>query len=189
MFNIVLIGTGQGVTDLGCYLEQTGHRCLKLAETGRLLQLAKQAAPDLAIVVAAEPLESLLADLLTLSRGHPLPVILFVDSCPDDFYRRVIEAHIAEFIVDGLDCRRLPGIIHTAIARFEQINALKTALEEARGQLENRKQIDRAKAILIKARNFSEDEAYHTLRKLAMDRNITIGEMAKNVIAMADLLK
>jgi response regulator NasT len=66
---------------------------------------------------------------------------------------------------------------------------LKTALEDARTQLEDRKQIDRAKAILIKTQNFTEDQAYHTLRKLAMDRNITLGEMARNVLAMAELLK
>ena len=55
--------------------------------------------------------------------------------------------------------------------------------------LRTEKDIDRAKAILIKTQNFSEDEGYHTLRKLAMDRNITLGEMAKNVIAMSELFK
>jgi two-component system, response regulator / RNA-binding antiterminator len=61
--------------------------------------------------------------------------------------------------------------------------------QAARSQLESRKQIDRAKTILMKTQNFTENVAYHTLRKLAMDRNITLGEMAKNVIAMAELLK
>jgi response regulator NasT len=49
--------------------------------------------------------------------------------------------------------------------------------------------VDRAKAVLIKSQGYSEDEAYHALRKLAMDRKVSIGEMAKNVIAMAELLK
>ena len=66
---------------------------------------------------------------------------------------------------------------------------INNALEEARAKLEDRKQIDRAKAILIKTQNFTEDEAYHTLRKLAMDRNISLGEMAKNVIVMSELFK
>jgi response regulator NasT len=76
-----------------------------------------------------------------------------------------------------------------ALVRFKHQQALKQALQEARIQLEDRKQIDRAKAILINTRNFTENEAYHTLRKLAMDRNITLGQMARNVIAMAELLK
>jgi response regulator NasT len=85
--------------------------------------------------------------------------------------------------------KRLNSIIKVAIARFKHQQALKTALEEARAKLEDRKVTDQAKAILIKTQNFSEDEAYHTLRKLAMDRKITLGEMAKNVIAMSDLFK
>lgn len=76
-----------------------------------------------------------------------------------------------------------------AQARFRQLQALRHDLEDARSQLEDRKQIDRAKAILIKTQKFTEHEAYHTLRKLAMDRNITLVAMAKNVIAMAELLK
>ncbi|MEQ1531502.1 MAG: ANTAR domain-containing protein, partial [Methylococcales bacterium] len=88
--------------------------------------------------------------------------------------------------VEHLD---LAGLVHTAMARFKYQQTLKNELESTRAQLEDRKQIDRAKAILIKTQHFTENEAYHTLRKLAMDRNITLAEMAKNVIAMAELLK
>jgi len=100
-----------------------------------------------------------------------------------------MKAEVSALIIDGLTGHRINSVIQVAVARFKQQQVLKEALEEARHQLEDRKQIDRAKAILIKTQNFSEDEAYHTLRKLAMDRNITLGEMARNVIAMADLLK
>jgi len=189
MLNIVVIETGQDRNGLCGCLEQAGHQCVRIQDRSQFLQLAKQSLPDLAIFVASEPSEPLLADLQALNRSTPLPVILFVDSCQDDRYDRVIEAQASAFIVNGLDCQRLPSIIATAIARFRYLQALKTALEEARSQLEDRKQIDRAKAILITARNFTENEAYHTLRKLAMDRNVTLGEMARNVIAMADLLK
>jgi len=189
MLQIILIGTGESVTDLGGYLEQIGHQCLRLQECGPCLQLAQQALPNVVIAVAERPSESLLAELTALNLRAPVPVVLFVESCPEEAYQRVAEAQVCAFIVNGLEHQRLPSIMATAIARFQQTQALKAALAEARGQLEDRKQIDRAKAILIKARNFSENEAYHTLRKLAMDRNITIGEMAKNVIAMADLLK
>lgn len=41
----------------------------------------------------------------------------------------------------------------------------------------------------MKSQGFSEEQAYHALRKLAMDRNMAIGEMAKNVISMAELFK
>ncbi len=189
MLNIVIIEMGRKATGLAEYLGHAGHRCLSIEGSDQFLQLAKPALPDLVIFVAAEPSGHLLAALQALNQSAPLPVIVFADTCPDDGYSRVIEAQVSAFVVNGLDFLRLPSIIQVALARFKHLQALKNALEEARAQLEDRKQIDRAKAILIKARNFSENEAYHTLRKLAMDRNITLGEMARNVIAMADLLK
>ena len=102
---------------------------------------------------------------------------------------QAIKADVCALIVGDVEHKRLNSIINVAIARFKHQQALKTALEEACAKLEDRKVTDRAKAILIKTQNFTEDEAYHTLRKLAMDRKITLGEMAKNVIAMSDLFK
>lgn len=61
--------------------------------------------------------------------------------------------------------------------------------KKTKDQLEERKFVDRAKGILSQSQGYSEDQAYHALRKLAMDRKLSLGEMAKNVIAMADLLK
>lgn len=189
MLNIVVIEIGQVGTALEPWLTDAGHRCLTIPKTSQWPELVKQAKPDLVIINVPEPSSDLLADLQAVNRQSQMPVILFAAECSDDCYGRVLDAQVSAFIVNGLDCRRLPSIMRVAMARFKQQQALKNALEEARNQLEDRKQIDRAKAILIKTRNFTEDEAYHTLRKLAMDRNITLGEMARNVIAMADLLK
>ncbi len=153
------------------------------------LALAREIKPDIILFNVDSPSKSMLADVLSLNHHPAIPVILFAQDDTIDTIQQVVKANVAAYIVDGFEQRRLKGIIHVAIARFKQQQLLKTELEEACAKLEDRKQIDRAKAILIKTRQFNEDEAYHTLRKLAMDRKITLGEMAKNVIAMAELLK
>jgi response regulator NasT len=51
-----------------------------------------------------------------------------------------------------------------------------------------RKAVERAKGILMKQRGCDEPQAYHALRKMAMDKNLRIGEVAENVIAFAELL-
>ena len=135
------------------------------------------------------PSDKLFADLHILDQQSPLPVILFSTDGSSDAINKAINAEVSAYIVNGLPCQGLNSIIQVAITSFKHKQTLKSALEEARTQLEDRKQIDRAKAILIKTQHFTEDVAYHTLRKLAMDRNITLGEMARNVIAMAELLK
>lgn len=189
MLNIVVIENGQSGTVLEQCLIDAGYQCLKIRDSGQFLELTGKVTPDAIIFRVDSPTKTLLDDLHALNRSQPLPVILFAEECPEDYYAQVIHAEVSAFVVDGFACKRLPSIIQVAVARFKQQQALRVALEEARTQLEDRKQIDRAKAILIRARDFTENEAYHTLRKLAMDRNITLGEMARNVIAMADLLK
>jgi response regulator NasT len=40
----------------------------------------------------------------------------------------------------------------------------------------------------MKHRNFSEDEAYHAMRKLAMERNQRLVDTARNVIEVFEML-
>lgn len=189
MLNVLLIESDIDNTLLENSLNGYGFKCLKTQHSASFLELIKEVKPDVVIFNLDTPTEKILSDLYRLNQQSPVPVVMFVAHGNVDTINQAIKSEVSAFIVDGLDVKRLPSIIHVAIARFKQQQLLKNALEEARVQLEDRKQIDRAKAILIKTRNFTENEAYHTLRKLAMDRNITLGEMAKNVIAMAELLK
>jgi response regulator NasT len=114
---------------------------------------------------------------------------MFATDDNSDTIHQVIKAEVCTYIVNGLDVKRLNSIVSVAIARFKHNQLLKQELDEAVAKLEDRKLIDRAKAILIKTQNFTEDEAYHTLRKLAMDRHISLGEMAKNVLSISELYK
>ncbi len=147
----------------------------------------KEFNPDI-IVLNLTITDLILTELNNLS-PQSVPVVIYTEECSINLINQLINAEVSFLSINGFSCSLINNHIDIAFARFNHLQKLKTALEDARTQLEDRKQIDRAKAILIKTRNFSEDEAYHTLRKLAMGRNITLGEMARNVIAMADLLK
>lgn len=68
------------------------------------------------------------------------------------------------------------------------IKALADELAAAKLRLEERKLVERAKGLLMKARGLDEESAYHALRRMAMDQNRRIGEVARNLIAMAHLL-
>ena len=170
-------------------LKEAGFNCLKTAYSPDFLALVKEIMPDIIVFNLDTPSKKLLADLQTQNRLVALPVIMFAGDGHVDTINQAINAEVCAYIVDGLEYKRINSIITVAVARFKHLQALKNALEEACAKLEDRKQIDRAKAILIKTQHFSEDEAYHTLRKLAMDRHITLGEMAKNVMAMSELFK
>lgn len=167
----------------------TGANILKAKYSALFLTLVKESRPDVIIFNLDTPSEKLLSDLVLLNQNNPLPVVMFARDGREEIIQKVMKVDVSAFVVNGLDSQRIESIVQVAIARFKQQQLLKETLEDVRTQLDDRKQIDRAKAILIRTQNFTEHEAYHTLRKLAMDRNITLGEMAKNVITMAELLK
>ncbi|MCB1808131.1 MAG: ANTAR domain-containing protein, partial [Candidatus Competibacteraceae bacterium] len=75
-----------------------------------------------------------------------------------------------------------------AISRFEEYQALRQELADVRVRLAERKLIDKAKGMLMQQKNLTEEAAYNMLRKLAMDRNQRLGEVARNVISVLDLL-
>ncbi|MDO8844937.1 MAG: ANTAR domain-containing protein [Methylicorpusculum sp.] len=145
--------------------------------------------PDIVVLNVFTPTQAVLKAILTINQSHSVPVIIFAEDQDTETINQVIKAGVSAYIVDGLDTKRIKTIIDIAIARFKEQQALKDELKKTKSQLEERKLIDRAKGLLMKSQGYNEDEAYHALRKLAMDRNIAIGEMAKNVISMADLLK
>lgn len=187
--NVLLIESDFDNTLLEDGLKNLGYKTLKVQYSLDLLELIKKISPDIIIFNLDSPTAKLFAELKVLNVQAPLPVIMFASDSNIDTINQVIKAEVSAYIIDGMNPDHLSNIINVAIARFKHQHALNLALEEARAKLEDRKQIDRAKAILIKTQNFTEDQAYHTLRKLAMDRNITMSEMAKNVITLSELFK
>lgn len=174
-------------------LQQTLRRCgyevAVLSLQGLdLLEMVKSLSPDIVVLNLYRPGQTILQQVIGINRQHAVPVIMFAEDQSTDTINKVIKAGVSAYIVDGFEAKRIKAIIDIALARFKEQQALKLELEKTRTKLEERKDIDKAKALLIKSQGYTEEQAYHALRKLAMERSLTIGEMAKNVLAMADLL-
>ena len=84
-----------------------------------------------------------------------------------------------------------PGDKH-AEEKFKELGeayeALRKELASTRAKLNERKLIEKAKGIVMQQRNVTEDQAYVALRKMAMDQNLALAEVARRVIAVAQLL-
>lgn len=188
-FNVLLIENELCSKTLENSLKDLGFFYMVAQYSTTFLTLVKEIKPDIIIFNLNTPSKNLLTDLHILNQHTPLPVIMFSSDDNINTINQAIKAEVSALIIDGFKPDRIKNIINIATTRFKHHQCLKNALKEACAKLEDRKQTDRAKAILIKTQHFTEDEAYHTLRKLAMDRKITLGEMAKNVIAMSELFK
>ncbi len=153
-----------------------------------LLKGVEATDPDLLVIDTDSPGDTLLSRLRELALHKPLPVVLFTEDDNRMLINKAVRAGVSAYIVDGLDQNRLGTILDVAVARFQETERLRQELQDTRANLAERKSVERAKGILMKQRGFDEPEAYHALRKMAMDKNLRIGQVAENVIAVAELL-
>jgi two-component system, response regulator / RNA-binding antiterminator len=83
---------------------------------------------------------------------------------------------------------REAGCADYVVMRAEHLEALQAELADVKLKLEERKLVERAKGLLMKSRGLDEESAYSALRKMAMDRNLRLGEVARRVLEAADVL-
>lgn len=145
-------------------------------------------APDVVIIDLDSADRDILEDMHAINREQPRPVVMFTRDDDPALIKSAVHAGVSAYVVGGLDPQRVLPVMNVAIARFEQFQALQRELEDARTALAERKCIERAKGILMKQRRMDEEAAYAAMRKMAMDRNIKLVELARSLIAAADLL-
>ncbi len=160
-----------------------------IAEETALARRISERKPDIVLVDVTNPSRDMLEELTLASSPLERPVAMFVDQSDDGLTKAAIEAGVSAYVVDGLRPERIKPVLDAAIARFHLFARMRAELVATKRALEERKTIDRAKGLLMKARGMSEDEAYAALRKAAMDQGKKLAEVAEALVLAAGLLK
>ena len=113
---------------------------------------------------------------------------MFVDRSDQQQIEDAVEAGVSAYVVDGLKKERVKPILDMAVSRFRAFSRMERELQDARSELQGRRTIDQAKRSLMQARGVSEDEAYHLMRRSAMDQNRKLSEIAQSIVSAASLL-
>ena len=156
---------------------------------GHLLELLRVMQPDVLIVDLDLPDRDMIEQLRVATGEMPRPIVMFVDQSDTAAMKAAVAAGVSAYVVDGLQGSRVRSIVEVAVARFQEFDVLRRELELARTSLAERKLIDRAKGIMMRARSIGEDEAYALLRRKAMHDQKKVVEIAQSVITAAELLK
>jgi response regulator NasT len=171
-------------------LRESGDvQVVHIAETSHLLARIYAIDPDVILIDLENPSRDVLEQMFQVSRAVQRPVAMFVDQSDSASIEASVDAGVSAYIVDGLKKERVKHILDLCISRFNAFDRLQKELDQTRNALQERKVIDRAKGILMMAKNIGEPEAYALLRKTAMDQNKKIAEVAQSVIMAAELLK
>lgn len=190
MYKLMLVDSdAERATSLEQALQAAGYQhIIRLQTSQQLLAAVRQHQPDIILIDMQSPDRDTLESLNSVTRETPKPIVFFAKQSDLATTRAAISAGVSAYIVDDLPSKRLQSVLEVAIARFQEHQKLKEELEDYKTRLSDRKDVDKAKGILMQHRQLSEEEAYQLLRKMAMDRNMKIGEAARNFIAAMALL-
>ncbi len=144
--------------------------------------------PDVIIIDVDSPDRDILEDMHAINRDHPRPIVVFAKDCDSTSIETAVRAGVSAYVVDGLNEKRVMPILEVAIARFREFQAMRRELAEARANLAERKLVERAKGLLMQQCRLDENAAYSAMRKMAMDRNLRMADLARSLIAASELL-
>src|SRR5262247_48701 len=142
-------------------LREAGHvHVVRLGETSHLLARIYALDPDVILIDLEDPSRDVLEQMFQVSRAVKRPIAMFVDQSDTASIEAAVDAGVSAYIVDGLRKERVKGILDLCISRFNAFSRLQDELDRTKSALEDRKVIDRAKGILMAAKNLGEDAAY-----------------------------
>ena len=145
--------------------------------------------PDVIIIGIENPSRDVLEQMFQVSKLVSRPVAMFVDRSDHGMIQAAVEAGVSAYVVDGLRKERVKAIVDMAVSRFNAFNRLQRELVATRNELASRKIIERAKGILMRTRQLSEEEAYALLRQTAMNEKRKLVDIAQSVVTAASLLE
>ena len=168
--------------DLVEMLQASGYEVVAQATNGQeAIDLAVQHTPDLAILDVKMPiLDGISAAEKIISIA---PVLMLTAFSQRELVERARDAGVMAYVVKPFTIGDLVPAIEIAISRHTQMRSLAEEVADLHERLETRKIIDRAKGILMKALNLSEPEAFSWIQRAAMDRRLTMKEVAHAVIS------
>jgi response regulator NasT len=161
----------------------------RISEMHNLLKHIYASDPDVILIDLENPSRDTLEQMFQVSRAVRRPIAMFVDQSDTASIQASVDAGVSAYIVDGLKKERIKSILDLCVSRFNAFSKLQDDLEQAKSDLEERKTIERAKGILMKAKKLSEDDAYKMLRGAAMRENKKLVEIARSVITAAEMFK
>ena len=168
--------------DLVEMLQEAGYEIVAQATNGEeAIALATEHHPDLAILDVKMPvLDGISAAEKIISIA---PVLMLTAFSQRELIDRARDAGVMAYVVKPFTIGDLIPAIEIAISRHTQMKSLAEEVADLHERLETRKIIDRAKGILMKALNLSEPEAFSWIQRAAMDRRLTMKEVANAVIS------
>ncbi|TAN60071.1 response regulator [bacterium] len=169
-------------------LELLGYTVAGVASNGRAaIEMASNVAPDLIIMDVMMPEVDGIEAATAITSKHTIPIILITGISSDEMAEKAISAGVFAYLVKPVTKKQLEPAIKLALARFEEFKSLKSEVKDLQDAMETRKLVEKAKGILMKRSNLSEDDAFKMMQMHSQKENKKMREIAESIISASKL--
>ncbi len=177
------------VMSLKGQLESIGHKVVAEAANGKeATGLARELKPDLAILDIKMPEMDGIEAAKAITQERPIPIILLTAFSEKELAERAAEANVSAYLMKPVSENDLLPAIALAVSRFKEFQALHREVDDLREALETRKLVERAKGILMRRLNLTEEEAFRRMQRRSQNENKKLGEIANAIITADGML-
>lgn len=167
--------------DLVEMLEREGYEVVGEAANGsEAISIVRDKKPDIALFDVKMPLKDGITAAEEL-RGE-VPIVMLTAFSQRELIERANNAGVMAYLVKPFTVADLIPAIEVARTRFFERALLAGEIEDLTARLEARKLLERAKGLLMRDQGMSEPEAFTWLQRSAMDRRMSMAEVARSLI-------
>ena len=139
--------------------------------------------PDIIFIGSDFPDQEVMDFISSVTQHRPCPIVLFAQDENPRTIQVATQVGVSAYVSGDLSTKSVQTITEAAIARFCQLQNLKSELEKVQTNLSERKVIEQAKGFLINQKGYSEKEAHRALQKIAMNKMRRLAEVARDVVS------
>lgn len=150
-----------------------------VSESEDLDEAVHRLKPDAILIDADSPSRDTLEGLAVLGKRFPRPILMLSESADTELVHEAASLGISTYAVEGLSPALLRSLVEVTMAHFQRQSSLSAELEQAQQALKDRRVIEQAKYRLVQEMGLPEEQAYHQLRRMAMERGMKLVDLAQ----------
>ncbi len=163
----------------------TGMGYLIVGEAGdgqSAVNIARELKPDVVLMDIKMPNMDGIEAAKILTEEQIAPVVLLTAFGQKELVARANEAGVVGYLVKPFRETDLMPAIEVALSRFSEFKTVHQEVQDLQYALETRKQVERAKGILMDSQSMDEGEAFHKIQKMSMNTRKPMKEVAEAII-------
>ena len=170
--------------DLVELLTEAGYEVVGQASDGeQAVALAASLKPDIVIMDVKMPVMDGISAAEQIGKERLCPVVMLTAFSQTELVERARDAGVMAYIVKPFTASDVTPALDIALSRWAELKTLEAEVADLGDRLETRKAVDRAKGVLMTKLKITEADAFRWIQKTAMDRRMSMREVADAVVA------